>query len=317
MANTILNVKEFTWQVILNPNACDKKCFEHWSEISAKLSAVGIQHVLHLSDACGKGIQLAKSLCEQGFRHIIVIGGDGTINEVVNGIFLSGVDTHEVYLSVLPLGRGNDWARAHDFPQGFMQSIEVLLQGKFLSHDIGTVRSIQTSGKSFKRHFINIAGFCFDAEVIYDVTHNKPHFMGVSVYMLSLARTLFKFKSRYLTVTSPDFSYDGETFLMVAAIGKYNGGGMLQAPESLPDDGKFDVVVIPNIPKTKVMANVKNIFEGTHIQKIPEISTYRTNKLTIESKYQIRGEVEGELLPVGKYEIEMLPNALNVLTALK
>ncbi len=246
----------------------------------------------------------------------MVIGGDGTINEVVNGIFLSGVDTKEVFLAVLPLGRGNDWARAHKFPTDLEHVMEVFRRGQFLCHDIGRVTSVRENEEPFHRYFINIAGFGFDAEVIYDVTYNKPHFAGISVYMLSLARMLFRYKSQPLRVQSPDFSFDGKTFLMVAAIGKYNGGGMCQAPESIADDGLFDVVIIPKVSNLKVIANVKNLSDGSHIHKIKGIQSFRTASLSISSNQILRGEVEGELLPLGKYEIDMLPNSLNVLTNL-
>ena len=311
-----LSVRDFVWHVIINPNACEKKCFDSWQNISDKLNEFSIRHELHRADATGKGMEMARELCQQGHRHLIVIGGDGTINEVVNGIFTSGVDTREVWLAVLPHGRGNDWARAHDFPQDVFQSISVLEQGRFLSHDIGRVRCHGGDAEPFERFFINIAGFCFDAEVIYDVTYNKPHFLGISVYMLSLARMLFKYKSQKLTISSPDFTYNDSTFLMVAAIGKYNGGGMCQAPQSVADDGMFDVVAIPDVSPLTVIANVKNLSDGSHIQKIKKVKSFRTSRLTITAEPPVRGEVEGELLPLGKYEIDMLPNALHVLTNL-
>jgi YegS/Rv2252/BmrU family lipid kinase len=316
MDKNILKVGDHLWQVILNPNAHDGHCYDDWPAISAALDAAGIRHELHLADVCGGGVMMAMRLCEQGARHILVIGGDGTINEVVNGIFLSGVDTKEVFLSVLPLGRGNDWARAHKFPTDLEHVMEVFRRGHFLRHDIGRVTSVQEDFDPFYRYFINIAGFGFDAEVIYDVTYNKPHFAGISVYMLSLARMLFRYKSQPLRVQSPDFSFDGKTFLMVAAIGKYNGGGMCQAPESIADDGLLDVVIIPKVSNLRVIANVKNLSDGSHVKKIKGIQSFRTTSLTIESDCLLRGEVEGELLPEGRYDLDILPNSLNVLTNL-
>ncbi|MBQ6072176.1 MAG: diacylglycerol kinase family lipid kinase [Bacteroidales bacterium] len=311
-----LSVRDYVWHVIINPNACEKRCFDSWQNISDKLDESGIRHELHRADAIWKGMEMARELCRQGHRHLVVIGGDGTINEVVNGIFLSGVDTKEVFLAVLPLGRGNDWARAHNFPTNLEHVMEVFRRGHFLRHDIGRVTSVRENEEPFYRYFINIAGFGFDAEVIYDVTYNKPHFAGISVYMLSLARMLFRYKSQPLRVQSPDFSYDGKTFMMVAAIGKYNGGGMCQAPESIADDGLFDVVIIPKVSNLRVIANVKNLSDGSHVKKIKGIQSFHTASLTIESDCPVRGEVEGELLPVGRYDLDILPNSLNVLTNL-
>ena len=316
MENEVFKVEDHLWYVVVNPNACDSHCFDNWPKVSAALDEAGIRYEMHISDTQGSGMMAARRICEQGGRHIMVIGGDGTINEVVNGIFLSGVDTKEVFLAVMPLGRGNDWARAHNFPTDLEHVMEVFRRGHFLRHDIGRVTSVRENEEPFYRYFINIAGFGFDAEVIYDVTYNKPHFAGISVYMLSLARMLFRYKSQPLRVQSPDFSYDGQTFMRVAAIGKYTGGGMCQAPESIADDGVCDVVIIPKVSNLRVIANVKNLSDGSHVKKIKGIQSFRTASLTIESDCPVRGEVEGELLPVGRYDLDILPNSLNVLTNL-
>lgn len=314
MASQLLDVKDFEWQVIINPNACDKKCFTNWESISHKLAQYNIRHEMHKADACGRGMQIAQELCQNGHRHLIVIGGDGTINEVVNGIFTSGVDTHEVYLSVLPLGRGNDWARTHNFPNNFLDSIDIFLKGKFLSHDIGKVQTVRQNSVIAERFFINIAGFCFDADVIYDTVYNKPHFLGISVYILSLIRTLCKFKSPKITVRTDKGELTRKSFLTVVANCQYNGGGMRQAPMAQPDDGYLDVISLPNVRKTQVIANIKRLFTGEHLQHLPNIEVHQTKHVTISSEQMVRGEVEGELLEVGNYEITMIPQALNTLT---
>jgi len=313
MEESQITVKDHEWQVIVNPNACDHKCFDSWDGISAKLTQSGIPHRLHKADACGKGIQIAKDLCNDGFRHLIVVGGDGTINEVVNGIMTSDANPQDVYLAVLPLGRGNDWARTHHFPNSYADCIDILHDGIFKPHDLAKVESLHDNNSTDTRYFINIAGFCFDAEVIYDVCHNKPHFGNISVYLLSLARMLFKYRSQPLTISSPDFQYEGKTFIIAVANCQYNGGGMRQAPMADPYDGKLDVVVIPKVSKLTVIANVKALFSGDHIKKIHIIKTYRTQELTISSDQCIRGEVEGELLNPGNYRIRILPQSINIL----
>lgn len=313
MEESLITVKDHEWQVIVNPNACDHKCFESWAGISAKLIESGIPYQLHKSDACGKGIQIAKELCNAGHRHLIVVGGDGTINEVVNGIFTSDANPNDVFLAIFPLGRGNDWARTHHFPNAYSECIDILHDGYFKTHDIGYIKSQKGDQIADSRYFINIAGFCFDAEVIYDVCYNRPHFAGISVYILSLIRSLFSYKSQQLTIQSPDFNYEGETFIVAAANCQYNGGGMRQAPMADPYDGKLDIIVIPKVSKLTVIANVKALFAGDHIKKIKKVKAFKTQELTITSNQRIRGEVEGELLNPGNYHISMLPKAINIL----
>lgn len=316
MATNNLNVSQFTWQVILNPNAREKKCTDIWKSIEQLLQEKGIQYVLHLADARLKGIETARQLCVDGHRHLMVLGGDGTINEVVNGICESGVALNEVYLAVMPVGRGNDWARTHNFSTEIGQNLEIFLKGNFMQHDIGVVKTLEHEVEKAHRYFINIAGFGFDAEVIHDVTHNKPHFLGISVYVLSLVRCLFSYKSQQVDIKSSNFRFNDKSFLMVAGICQYNGGGMRQVPMAVPDDRKLDVVVVPKVRGITVVAHVKHIFEGTHIQKIKGIRTYQTDSLEIKSDTLLRSEVEGELLTTGDYRVELVPQTLNVLTNL-
>lgn len=316
MATNNLNVTQFTWQVILNPNAREKKCMDAWNDVEKLLQEKGIQYVLHLADARLKGIETARQLCLDGHRHLMVLGGDGTVNEVVNGICESGVALNEVFLAVMPVGRGNDWARTHKFSTEISQNLNIFLKGYFMQHDIGVVRSFEQNEEKAHRYFINIAGFGFDAEVIYDVTFRKPHFLGISVYVLSLLRCLSRYKSQRVDVSGPGFHFQDKSFLMVAGICQYNGGGMRQVPMAVPDDRKLDVVVVPNVRNSTVVANVSKIFKGTHIHAIKGIRTYQTDRLEVKSDTLLRSEVEGELLSTGDYRVELVPQALNVLTNL-
>lgn len=316
MSTNHLDVHNYEWQVVVNPNACEGKCLKLWNEVSSLLTQKNIKCVLHQADAAGKGTLIARQLCAEGHRHLIAVGGDGTVNEVVNGIFLSGVDPKEVFLSILPLGRGNDWARTHRFSTNNDENVRIFDAGHFIQHDIGVVQTSHNGMELAKRYFINIAGFGFDAEVIYDVTHKKPHFLGISVYILSLIRTIFSFRSQPVEVVAPNFQFSGKTFLMVAAICQFNGSGMRQAPMAVPDDGFLDVVVVPKVSNWTVFKNFKKIFSGDHIHTIKSIKTCKTDHLEISSTDLLRGEVEGELLITGNYRVEVIPGALNVLTNL-
>lgn len=316
MATNNLNVTQFTWQVILNPNAREHNCLKIWKDIEKLLREKNIQYVIHFADAPLKGIETARQLCMDGHQHLMVLGGDGTLNEVVNGICESGVALNEVYLAVMPVGRGNDWARTHNFSTEIGQNLEIFLKGNFMQHDIGVVKTLEHDVEKAHRYFINIAGFGFDAEVIHDVTHNKPHFLGISVYVLSLIRCLFRYKSQQVDINGSDFHFKDKSFLMVAGICQYNGGGMRQVPMAVPDDRKLDVVVVPNVRGITVVANVGRIFKGTHIQSIKGILTYQTDRLKVNSDTLLRSEVEGELLSTGDYRVELVPQTLNVLTNL-
>ena len=312
-----LQVNDHCWHILLNINANEKKCEAKWQTIATKLQSVGIRYELHRLTKPGDGIATAKSLCQNGIRHLVAAGGDGTLNEVVNGIFTSGVNTREVWLAVLPMGRGNDWIRTHHYPKTPEETIDLWLKGQFMQHDIGLVTSTTPDQKTESRYFINIAGFGFDADVIYDVTYHPPHLFGFNVYILSLLKTLLSHKPKAIHVSADGgFSYNGEVFMVIAAICQYNGGGIREAKYAVPDDGKIDLIVVPAMSIPKVLKHMKDMNSGNHIDKIKEIRMTLANQVEIHSDQMFRAETEGELLTVGDYHIQLIPNALNVLTAI-
>lgn len=314
---TNIRIEDQCWHIILNSNANEKKCERNWKPVAELLERRNIRYELHIVRKAGEGIATAKELCQNGIRHIVAAGGDGTINEVVNGIFISGVDTHEVYMAVLPLGRGNDWVRTHHYPKTITEVVECWRNGNFMQHDIGKVTT-QTHDKSYIRYFINIAGFGFDAEVIYDVTNNPPHLLGFNVYVLSLLKTLFSHKPTAIQVSAKeDFNFEGEVFMVIAAICQYNGGGIREAKYAIPDDGLLDLIVVPKMSIPKVLKHLKDMTTGDHIDKIKDIKIIKTTEVNIRTNSILRAETEGELLATGDYRIELLPNSLNVLTGLR
>lgn len=309
------SVLDYTWHVIINPNALEGKCMKHWAKMAARLEAERVRYEMHPTAARGDASVIAKQLCDAGIRHLLVVGGDGSINEVVDGIMRSNADIHDVCLAVFPLGRGNDWARTHQYPTRLNDCVDVFLKGKFMRHDVGNVQTLYDGIPVADRFFINIAGFGFDAEVIYDTQQSKPHFLGISVYIVSLFRCLFGYKSLPVKITAPGFSFQDKTFLAVAANCQYNGGGMRQAPDAKPDDGLLDVVVIPQLSYLRLFWLMLSVFSGKHIKKSKGlIKTCRAESVDITCDTLCRGEVEGEMLVSGNYHVTIQPSVFWMLT---
>lgn len=312
---TNLNIQNHIWHIILNANANEKKSTNNWADIAALLERKGIRFEVHTVFKASEGIATAKQLCDSGIRHFVAAGGDGTINEVVNGIMASGINTREAYMAVLPLGRGNDWGRTHHYPKTIEEVVDLWLSGKFMQHDIGLVTTQTPDNQEVNRYFINIAGFGFDADVIYDVTYHKPRIGGSAVYVLSLLKTLLRHKPTQVTVTADNgFAFDGEVFMVIAAICKYNGGGICEAKYAVPDDGLIDLIVVPKMRVPQVVAHLKEMFSGDHIDTIQGIRKTHATHIRITTPAHLRAETEGELLTVGNYCVKVFANALNVVS---
>ena len=306
-------LESFDWQIIVNPNALNKKRLSIQSQWLEELSRNGIHYKLWNADGAGQGMALAEKLCREGCRHLMVMGGDGSVNEVVNGIYRSEIPANEMYLAILPLGTGNDFCRTFAYPKDKSKVVDFLLHNDFHPVDVGVVESVCEGRVVALRRFINIAGFAFDAAVIRETVGAKPKIGASAVYLSKLLKVLFSYRPMSVTVhTEEEGDYTCEMFTIAVGNAQFNGNGMRQVPMADPTDGLLDVVTIRKLSPLKVIANVKNLFSGKHIS-LPEVKVFTTRSVEISSKHPIPGEVEGEMLVEGNYRISLETLKINIL----
>lgn len=313
MDTTQISVNQYHWHVFLNSNSFGKQENETERRLQHKLESANINYTLHISQSKEEDINTIQKLCKNGNRHFVVVGGDGSLNFFINAVMKSGIDSHELYIALFPLGTGNDWARSHHLKSDF-NVLEDFLYGHFVNHDIGVV-DITSSDNSDRKYFVNIAGFGFDAQIIKNTKENEYKNRS-QMYLLSLLKTLVTYKSQQVCIHIDNQTIDKKIYTIAVGLNKFNGNGMKQCPGAICDDGLFEVVIIDDVSPMQVVKNVKNLFSGTHLQKMKHlVSVFNTNKLVIESKKEFYGEVEGEMLPQGKYSIDLLPKAIHLLTS--
>lgn len=300
------------WHIISNPNTSSKNRIIDESFLLDHFKKMNIPYAMHLSDGAGKGWAIAKELCKSGIRHLMVFGGDGSINEVVNGIYESGANPEEVYLAIVPFGTGNDFCRTLGYPRHPHEFLLFMNKAQFAPTDVGVVETVVDGEVTARRHFINIAGFAFDAAVINETTKGKPKLFPNAVYLMKLVKVLFGYPCTPVHITTEEVEYCDEMFTIACGNAQYNGNGMRQVPMADPHDGQLDLVTIRKIRPLKVIANVKNLFSGKHIS-LPEARVTRTRFVEIRADKPILGEVEGEMLQTGNYRIHIADRRLNVL----
>jgi len=310
-----INPQQFTWQIILNPNALLRRSRQYWKEIENKLQEVQINYLPHITSTIDESNELIIALCQKGERHFIIAGGDGTLNIFANAVMQSQVNHAEIFAALIPLGTGNDWSRTHGYPKSHLDAIDVLVKGIFIAHDLGLVETVVNDQIIDTRYFVNIAGFGFDGSVIFNASKKTNRFFHKQLYLINLLKTLLNYQSLPVTIKSKDLTVTKNIFTIAAGIGQYNGNGMRQCPEAIPDDGLFDVVFIEELSFFKVLRNINHLFKGAHVQKLKEVTTFRTDDFEIHANSFILGEVEGELLTTGNYRIRCLSSAINFLTS--
>lgn len=311
---THIDIANYEWQIITNPNALTKERTFLKNVFIDQFDAQHIHYQFHVANGQNCGAEKAKALCQEGCRHFIIIGGDGTINEAINGIYDSGVDTTEIYVAIVPLGTGNDYCRTLGMPNQPDDIIKAILTGNFAQNDVGIVETIQNDEIIAKRHFINIAGFAFDAAVINKTVGEKPKILPSLIYILNLVKVLFGYKCTEVTIKAGDETLTAPMFTIAVGIAQYNGNGMRQVPMANPSDRLFDVVTIREVSAFKVISKVKQLFSGEHIKTLPEAKVFKCDTVEITGNPQILGEVEGEMLVKGNYRIYNASKQINVIS---
>ncbi len=313
----ILENKQNTWLVIVNPHAGSKKCKRDWPEIQRLLKDAGLKIHHIFSERPYHAIEIAKDQIEEkGFDKLIVVGGDGTLNEVVNGIFRQKrIKTQDVTVGMISVGTGNDWGRMYEMPESYKEQVNLLSSGHVFLHDVGKASYCFSEDKQ-DRYFMNIAGMGYDALVAEKANIMKQKGKGGPVsYLVNVVSGLFQYKSVHLDIHADDkHVFSGKVFTMSIGICKYNGGGMMQLPDAVPDDGLFDITIIRKITKYRIITNIKNLYDGSFV-KMWEVEQFTGKKVMVSAKpaHKLYLETDGESLGHSPLHFEVIPRAVRVI----
>ena len=303
------------WIVLVNPHAGTGKGKKDWNKINEHLSQSTIEFEAFNTKHREHAQALTSKFIKKGYRKFIVVGGDGTLNEVVNGIFIQkNVPTEEFLVAMIPVGTGNDWCRMFDIPFDYEKAVKTIQNEKVFQQDIGKVSFYQGDIKK-QRFFMNVAGMGYDAIVAAKTNKDKERGRGgILVYLKNLLSSLlfYKFSEVKMITDREKESCNCKAFSISVGICKYNGGGMMQLPNAVADDGLLDITLIKKIGRLTVIKQIKNLYDGSFINH-PKVETLRAGNIQIESNPPINLEVDGESLGHSPFQFEIIPKSLRVL----
>lgn len=212
---------------------------------------------------------LARAALDRGYTRIVAMGGDGTTNEVVNGFFSDGTAINATAsLSIVSSGTGGDFRRTMGIGDGIAASIARLRDVPARPVDVGHVRYVDAQGMPHERFFLNVASFGLSGDVVDRVASAGPSrvFGGRLTYVLGALAALIRHRRVNVRITI-DSHYDNSADMTIGAIcnGRFFGGGMMVAPDALPDDGVFDVVLLRATTRLGVIARMSELVRGTHV----------------------------------------------------
>ena len=302
------------WIAIVNRAAGGGKTEKDWPVIRQLLEKHNIPFEPYLTNRRLHASIIARNKINEGYSRIIVVGGDGTMNEVINGVFAqSRIKTTEVMLGMISVGTGNDWARMFNIPHDYEVAVLTIKKQRTFIQDAGLVH-YERNGKEWKRYFINIAGMGFGARVVERSNRMKDRGRsGPLLYFYNILFSLLKYRAQKAEIDIDGMRIDRAVFSLNVGICKYNGGGMIQVPHAIADDGLYSITLIKKMGKLKVLANIKRLYNGS-ITSHPKVETFMGKSVQIASPTLLKLETDGESLGHGPLRFQIIPRSVRVIS---
>lgn len=259
----------------------------------------GAEYDIYWTRGPKDGIEAAERAAKEGFEVVVAAGGDGTANEVLNGIVGTGA-----VLAAIHGGKGNDFAVAVNIPRHVEAACQVLLEGKTRTIDLGRVMD---------RYFINSVGVGFDATVALRVNRGIRPLSGVYAYIYAFLETVFSYSPVEMELDLGNGPLISSPLLVAVGIGKAYGGGMIIAPDAIQDDGLFDVLVFDDMNRLGLVYHFPKVFTGK-LKNIKQASMFRTKELKLHLSEPRPMHLEGEILVGDRMHFTIQQKAMTVLT---
>jgi diacylglycerol kinase (ATP) len=303
------------WGVIANPKSGSRRFFRRKVSIEERLRRAGFEIDFVFSQSPGHATELATDFVERGYRKLIVVGGDGTVSEVIDGVFHSSVDPKKITFAVVPSGTGNDWARYWNIKKSLQKSIAVISRGNTQLVDIGRL-TYREKRRPIVKYFVNSVGIGYDAQVVQYAEIIGRFISGHKwVYSFAVVSGAVMHAPKLLSLKVNGKHYlEDKVYTMSIANGPYTGGGIKQTPQASPVDGKFDVMVAVKPSFFELIRGLYHLFRS-NLQEDFCVKYFRAEELSITTRKRHKIEVDGILLKGAKapYEISLLPNAIRMI----
>ena len=299
------------WFVIVNPVSGGGRGLTDFPKISHILRESGIEHDPVFTEHRYHATELAVEAINRGYRKIIVVGGDGTLNEVVNGLFIQKqCEPKDILLAVIAVGTGNDWVRTFGIPRNYSAAIRAIKEGCCYLQDVGKVTYTESKYEQ-TRYMANVAGLGFDAYVIKIFNHLKlKGFKGKWLYLYSLLKGYFSANPAGATIeVDGKIIFNRLLFSLAVGICRYNGGGIQQLPRAVANDGLLDLTIIRPVHWWHVIFRARRLFDG-NIYSIGHVQHAQGKCVKITSAPHIPIETDGELQGNTPVTISIVPQAI-------
>ncbi|WP_110114829.1 diacylglycerol kinase family protein [Bacillus sp. CGMCC 1.16541] len=285
--------------IILNPSSGKEQAAEHKKQITETLEGVGYEVSIRVTEQEGDAKRFAQGSCDEKFDAVISVGGDGTLNEVVNGL---AEKSHRPTLGILPLGTLNDFARALQIPLESEQAIAMLEKQYTKEVDICKIEN---------QYFTNIMAVGALPQATSNVSVEQKTMLGPLAYVVEGLKTLVNKETFHLQMKHDNGEWEGQAILVLASLTNTAGGFEKFAPDAEVNDGLMRSMIIKDVRLTKLPVLAMSLLKGEHIHD-PAVEYVHTRKLSLVADYDLTSNIDGERGPSLPVELTVLPKHLSV-----
>ncbi len=301
--------------LVVNPNSANGATGRRFADIAiAVRDAVGhFEHAFTTKPM--EAAQLARKALEQGYECVVAVGGDGTINEVINGFFDGDRPVREsAVLGVIPRGTGGDFRKSFGWSTDLKEAANRLKGDQSRPLDVGRVSFTGNDGREAQRYFANIASLGVSGQVDYEVNNSSKALGGKLSFAVGSLKAMLKYHDRRVRMSLDDKPpHEVMVTTLAVANGQYFGGGMWVAPDARPDDGQFDVTLWSGYKLQDFVLKANSMYSGSHVN-LPGTTRYKARKIHTDPVdgadvlLDIDGEQPGRLPAT----VEILPAAVRL-----
>jgi diacylglycerol kinase (ATP) len=250
---------------------------------------------------------MAREAASAGAELLVVVGGDGSVNEVVNGV----AEVEGVEVAVIPRGTGWDFVRTYGIPRDLDDAVRIALSGDVREIDLGLVTYRTWAGEDGRAHFANVASAGISGAIAQRANDSSKVLGGkISYYWATLA-VFARWKTGELRVSVDDEVRAGKMIDVLVANGRFLGGGMMMLPEAEPDDGLFDVLLIGDVTKRDLLITLPKSYRGKHLPH-PRLEVLRGRVVTVDADEPLPIEIDGEQPGTTPARFEIVSRALRL-----
>ncbi len=297
---------------VVNPRAANGKVgTKIWPQLRARLEASGTNFDFEMTTGRGDGIEIARLRRARNYKCYIAVGGDGTVNEMLNGLLSAG-DTSPPVVSVFPVGSGNDFARMHHIPDRIDEWLRILLAFKTRRHNAGIVHYHDDSGIRRRRYFVNVAGLFYDAFVVKAVNGRTKPINSSIQYLAVAVKKLWAYRPAGAVIDWDEGRISGHFYSVNIGICQYSGGGMQFVPHADPSATQLAVTVARRMHPLRVLLSTPYFYNGK-VARHRRVDCFHTEKLSIRpTDGAVHLETDGEFIGYAPCRFELARDAFRL-----